>query len=213
MSGVVSYDKKMLYAKRRFSVSKCGGSRKKIVLYFKGLQKTGKTKGLYAFLGAFAVFCFCSVLILPLLSSEKEPDFQTALSKVTEIYYRKEFQEAEEEERRGICEKLETKLQKLLRLYKKEEEQRRLLLLLAVNEEYQKDMERAEEYYRQLLLYEPEYREGYTEYGMFLWKKGETEKSRKLLKEFEEKEEKGKLDGVSTENEKVWKERVYGEKE
>lgn len=132
---------------------------------------------------------------------------------MTEIYYRKEFQEAEEEERRGICEKLETKLQKLLRLYKKEEEQRRLLLLLAVNEEYQKDMERAEEYYRQLLLYEPEYREGYTEYGMFLWKKGETEKSRKLLKEFEEKEEKGKLDGVSTENEKVWKERVYGEKE
>ena len=33
------------------------------------------------------------------------------------------------------------------------------------------------------------------------------------MKEFEEKEEKGILDGVSTENEKVWKERVYGEKE
>ena len=60
--------------------------------------------------------------------------------------------------------------------YKKEEEQRRLLLLLAVNEEYQKDMERAEDYYRQLLLYEPEYREGYTEYGMFLWKKGDRKK-------------------------------------
>ena len=48
---------------------------------------------------------------------------------------------------------------------------------------------------------------------MFLWKKGDRERSRKLLKEFEEKEEKGMLDGVSTENEKVWKERVYEEKE
>lgn len=204
--------KKCCMQKEDFRFQNAEEAEKRLSCILKDL-KTGKTKGLYALLGAFAVFCLCSVLILPLLSSEKEPDFQTALSKVTEIYYRKEFQEAEEEGRRAICEKLETKLQKLLRLYKKEEEQRRLLLLLAVNEEYQKDMERAEEYYRQLLLYEPEYREGYTEYGMFLWKKGETEKSRKLLKEFEEKEEKGKLDGVSTENEKVWKERVYGEKE
>lgn len=204
--------KKCCMQKEDFRFQNAEEAEKRLSCILKDL-KTGKTKGLYAFMGAFAVFCLCSVLILPLFSSEKEPDFRRALSKVTEIYYRKEFQEAEEEERRGICEKLETKLQKLLRMYKKEEEQRRLLLLLAVNEEYQKDMERAEEYYRQLLLYEPEYREGYTEYGMFLWKKGETEKSRKLLKEFEEKEEKGKLDGVSTENEKVWKERVYGEKE
>lgn len=204
--------KKCCMQKEDFRFQNAEEAEKRLSCILKDL-KTGKTKGLYALLGAFAVFCLCSVLILPLLSSEKEPDFQTALSKVTEIYYRKEFQEAEEEERRAICEKLETKLQKLLRLYKKEEEQRRLLLLLAVNEEYQKDMERAEEYYRQLLLYEPEYREGYTEYGMFLWKKGETEKSRKLLKEFEEKEEKGMLDGVSTENEKVWKERIYEEKE
>lgn len=204
--------KKCCMQKEDFRFQNAEEAEKRLSCILKDL-KTGKTKGLYALLGAFAVFCLCSVLILPLLSSEKEPDFQTALSKVTEIYYRKEFQEAEEEERRAICEKLETKLQKLFRLYKKEEEQRRLLLLLAVNEEYQKDMERAEEYYRQLLLYEPEYREGYTEYGMFLWKKGETEKSRKLLKEFEEKEEKGMLDGVSTENEKVWKERIYEEKE
>ena len=204
--------KKCCMQKEDFRFQNAEEAEKRLSCILKDL-KTGKTKGLYAFLGAFAVFCLCSVLILPLFSSEKEPDFRRALSKVTEMYYRKEFQEAEEEERRAICEKLETKLQKLLRLYKKEEEQRRLLLLLAVNEEYQKDMERAEEYYRQLLLYEPEYREGYTEYGMFLWKKGEIEKSRKLLKEFEEKEEKGKLDGVSTENEKVWKERIYEEKE
>lgn len=175
--------------------------------------KTGKIKGLYAFAGAFAVLCLTSALVLPLLSSEKEQDFYTALSKVTEIYYTAEFKEAAEEERKEICEKTEKKLQKLLRLYKKEEEQRRLLLLLAVNEEYQKDTERAEEYYRQLLFYEPEYREAYTEYGMLLWKKGDIEKSRKLLEEFEEKEEKGMLDGVSTENEKIWKERVYEEKE
>lgn len=159
------------------------------------------------------MLCLCSTLILPLLSSEKETDFYTALSQVTETYYNRTFTEATEKEKREICEKTEKKLQKLLQSYKKEEEQRRLLLLLAVNEEYQKDMERAEDYYRQLLLYEPEYREGYTEYGMFLWKKGDRERSRKLLKEFEEKEEKGMLDGVSTENEKVWKERVYEEKE
>lgn len=163
--------KKCCMQKEGFRFRNAEEAEKRISRILKDL-KTGKTKGLYAFVGAFTVLCLCSALILPLLSSEKETDF-----------------------------------------YKKEEEQRRLLLLLAVNEEYQKDMERAEDYYRQLLLYEPEYREGYTEYGMFLWKKGDRERSRKLLKEFEEKEEKGLLDGVSTENEKVWKERVYEEKE
>lgn len=175
--------------------------------------KTGRIKGFYAIAGAFAVMCLSAAIVIPLLSSETEADFSRALSKVTEVYYKRDFAEAAEEEKREICEETEKKLQKLLHSYKKEKEQRRLLLLLAVNEEYQKDTERAEDYYRQLLLYEPEYREAYTEYGMFLWKKGDMEKSRKLLKEFKEKEEKGMLEGVSTENEKVWKERLYEEKE
>lgn len=204
--------KKCCMQKEGFRFRNAEEAEKRLSRILKDL-KTGKTKGLYAFVGAFTVLCLCSALILPLLSSEKETDFYTALSQVTETYYNRTFTEATEKEKREICEKTEKKLQKLLQSYKKEEEQRRLLLLLAVNEEYQKDMERAEDYYRQLLLYEPEYREGYTEYGMFLWKKGDRERSRKLLKEFEEKEEKGMLDGVSTENEKVWKERVYEEKE
>ena len=204
--------KKCCMQKEGFRFRNAEEAEKRISRILKDL-KTGKTKGLYAFVGAFTVLCLCSALILPLLSSEKETDFYTALSQVTETYYNRTFTEATEKEKREICEKTEKKLQKLLQSYKKEEEQRRLLLLLAVNEEYQKDMERAEDYYRQLLLYEPEYREGYTEYGMFLWKKGDRERSRKLLKEFEEREEKGMLDGVSTENEKVWKERVYEEKE
>ena len=90
--------KKCCMQKEDFRFQNAEEAEKRLSCILKDL-KTGKTKGLYAFLGAFAVFCLCSVLILPLLSSEKEPDFQTALSKVTEIYYRKEFQEAEEEER------------------------------------------------------------------------------------------------------------------
>ena len=56
--------------------------------------------------------------------------------------------------------------------YTKDEEQRKLLLLLAVNAELQKEWERAAVYYEQLLLYAPEFAEGYGKYGLFLLRRG-----------------------------------------
>ena len=78
------------------------------------------------------------------------------------------------------CGQAESALQKLQKEYTKDEEQRKLLLLLAVNAELQKEWERAAVYYEQLLLYAPEFAEGYGKYGLFLLRRGQKNSSRRL---------------------------------
>lgn len=63
-------------------------------------------------------------------------------------------------------------MQKIQKEYKEDREQRRILLLLAANAELQKEWKRAAVYYEQLLLYAPEYAEGYGKYGLFLLRRG-----------------------------------------
>ena len=129
------------------------------------------------------------------LYRQNQPEFYEALTKVTEKYYDEEFQEKNWEEQKEICGEVEKSLQRLLRNYKKEEEQKKLLLLLAANSEYQGEEARAELYYEQLLLYEPEYREGYGAYGLFLWNKGAQEESVALWGKYRELSMEGNMEG------------------
>ena len=61
-------------------------------------------------------------------------------------------------------------------------------------------------YYEQLRVYHWEYKEIYGEYGIYLWRAGEREKSRELWEEYREKEKQGLLLGIETKNTKTWME-------
>ena len=71
-------------------------------------------------------------------------------------------------------------MQKMQQEYKGKEEQRKLLLLLAANAELQEEWERTTVYYEQLLLNDPQYEEGYGKYGIFLFRAGQENASRRL---------------------------------
>lgn len=82
------------------------------------------------------------------------------------------------------------------------------MLLLAVNGELQEKWERAALYYEQLLLYDPGYREGYGEYGMFLWRAGQKKASIRLREDYEKLEKKGMLENGSGKALSMWKEKI-----
>ena len=165
----------------------------------KGKRKTGKFL-LASMVGAGFVLTAGSVFVY----RKNQPEFYEALTEVSEQYYGEEFQKGTWEEQKEICQNVESRLQRLLRIYKGEEEQKRILLLLAANSEYQGDVKQAGFYYEQLLLYQPLCQEGYGAYGLFLWKQGEEEKSIALWKEYEKLMGEGKLEENGSVNLKIW---------
>lgn len=149
------------------------------------------------------ILCFLLFFVF-FLNPKEKPDFTERLSKVTSLYYTPSFLRGEGEERRRICESVEEKLQALLEEYPKEEAQRRVLLLLALNGEMQGREDLAVFYYEQMKVYHWEFRETYGEYGIYLWRMGEEEKSAELWEEYKDKEAKGQLSGIETKNTKAW---------
>ena len=119
-----------------------------------------------------------------LAAQEKKPSFEEALTNATKVYYETGAME-DEENWKKVCSEAEKNLQIIQKEYTKDDEQRRLLLLLAANAELQKEWERAAIYYEQLLLYAPEYADGYGKYGLFLLRRGQKESSRKLWAVYE----------------------------
>ena len=105
------------------------------------------------------------------------------------------------------CEHAESALQKLQKEYTKDEEQRKMLLLLAVNAELQKEWERAAVYYEQLLLYAPEFAEGYGKYGLFLLRRGQKNSSRRLYVLYRS----GKADGTDCKSVEIWEKQMESE--
>jgi Flp pilus assembly protein TadD len=105
------------------------------------------------------------------------------------------------------CEQAESALQKLQKEYTKDEEQRKLLLLLAVNAELQKEWERAAVYYEQLLLYAPEFAEGYGKYGLFLLRRGQKNSSRRLYVLYRS----SKADGTNCKSVEIWEKQMESE--
>lgn len=180
---------------------------KKKFLYILQKRRKSKSAAIYAAIFALTVGILGAIVFFP---EKKSYNFAENLSQATELYYEEKFVEGKREEQKEICFYVEKSLQRLLRFYKKKEEQSRLLLLLALNSEYAGEKERAELYYKQLILYEPEYRAGYVAYGMFLWKNKEKEKSKMLWKEYKAMEQTGSLEGKNMRNEMIWEERICG---
>lgn len=169
-----------------------------------GRRKGQTRKNLVVALGTAGILLTAGML---LTRQEKQESFECALAKVTDVYYQivengsgsslemdseEEIETglagekrsnvvAEADERLVKCQQVETGLQKLQKVYTRDEEQRKLLLLLAASAELQKEWERAAVYYEQLLLYAPEYAEGYGKYGLFLLRRGQVRSGRRLL--------------------------------
>lgn len=133
---------------------------------------------------AYAFLFFLAVLGL-VGYQKKIPDFYDCLSDVTGLYYKEDFLTKDETEQIEICKEVEKKLQEMLKQYKDKNQQSQLLGLLAANSEVCGEYEHSALYYEQLLMYEPEYPDGYGEYGMFLLRIGRKEKSRELWKRYQ----------------------------
>lgn len=133
---------------------------------------------------AYAFLFFLAVLGL-VGYQKKIPDFYACLSDVTGLYYKEDFLTKDKTEQIEICKKVEKKLQEMLKQYKDKNQQSQLLGLLAANSEVCGEYEHSALYYEQLLMYEPEYPDGYGEYGMFLLRIGQKEKSRELWKRYQ----------------------------
>lgn len=132
---------------------------------------------------------------------EQKVSFNAALTKVTECYYEDDtevYSENDLQNNRGsgqeqgdkrnlLYKKAEDGLVQLLKDYPQEESQRKLLLMLAVNAELQEEWERAAVYYEQLLLYAPEFGEGYGKYGLFLLRRGQYTSGRRLWRLYEKR--------------------------
>ena len=145
-----------------------------------GKKKRKKLVWVFLLLGTVAGYVSFS------LSPAGKICFDDALSRTTEGYYSSVFLEGDAEDRKQVCEDMEDRLQKLLENYREKECQRRLLLLLAANSELMERPDRAAVYYEQLLLYDPEFGEGYTEYGLFLCRQNRKEAARKLWKRYQQ---------------------------
>lgn len=110
--------------------------------------------------------------------------FEKALTEITDMYYSEKFITDRRKTREQVTRKVEKSLLQLMKLYPDDSEQKKLLLLLAFNGECSGNMERASLYYEQLILYYPDYQEGYAQYGIFLWENGKRSESRKLWERF-----------------------------
>ena len=119
-----------------------------------------------------------SLLILWAFATTEKKPFQEACAEVTGLYYQKDFQDGEK--RKGILESAEKKLQRMLRQYTQDREQRWILQGLALNSELQQDFEHTKVYYEQLLIYQEDCEDAYVDYGMFLCRQHDYQKSREI---------------------------------
>lgn len=146
----------------------------KIFSTLKKRKGQGRKNMAVAFITAVVLLMTGTVLMY----QERKPSFEKALEEVTRLYYASDFNTEKGKVRQ--CKEAEKELQKMQQEYKGKEEQRKLLLLLAANAELQEEWERTTVYYEQLLLYDPQYEEGYGKYGIFLFRAGQENASRRL---------------------------------
>ncbi len=162
--------------KRRFQ----SASQARKMLSDIGKRKGQTRKNIGIAVGTAGVLLAAGMLMA---GQESRVTFQSVLTEVTEGYYEL-AKEEQWEQRKGSpakLEQVEAGLQKMQKEYKGDDEQRKLLLLLAANAELSQEWERAAVYYEQLLLYAPDYPEGYGKYGLFLLRRGQKRSARRLL--------------------------------
>lgn len=177
------------------------------------LEKLQKKRGRAFHTMAVSVGTSLVLLIIGpgVLLMRQKPDFFTALTQVTQLYYAEDFSEKIIKERAETCRKVETGLQKLLTKYAEKPKQRRLLLLLAANGEMAGEAEHAAVYYEQLLLYDPGYRETYGQYGLFLLRAGQQSASRELWEAYQKLDDQGSLEEMESREVSLWEEKLREE--
>lgn len=168
-------------------------------------QKSGRIARKIIWLMGIILFC----IFVWSFSEEKAENseirqtknFEEALTEITDMYYSKEFIADKRKTRQQTARKAEKSLLKLMKMYSGDREQKILLLLLAFNGECSGNFERASLYYDQLILYYPDFREGYAQYGIFLWENGKGSESRKLWEKFCRENQKA---GAENDNLEEW---------
>ena len=100
---------------------------------------------------------------------------------------------------------IEQSLQGMQKIYKEQEEQIQILRLLIVCGELQ-GAEKAEDYYRQLLAYEPQFGQGYIFYGNFLLRQLRKEESREIYAQWKKNTAQKNVDNteINREELKLW---------
>ena len=178
--------------------------RKKMEQMLDNSRKLGFPSGWFLAMLSFGLVCGLVVVWMP---AERKP-MEEALTSVTTPYYEKMFLDGDTGVRKWICEGAKEKLHQLLKEYPEKEYQRRILLLLALNGELEGDAEHAAVYYEQLLLYDAEFGEAYGRYGLFLYRQGLYEESRRLWEQYCELKSKGGIEKMNDITWKTWRERV-----
>ena len=133
-----------------------------------------------------------AVVVLLLMTGghghKEMPVMEQILSPVTACYYSFEYRSGSRELRTAAELNIEKILQRLMKVYSNKEDQIRILELLALNGELQDAPEKAEAYDSQLLMYEPEYGNGYIKYGRYLCRQNKTDESSEILNKLKEKQ-------------------------
>ena len=152
----------------------------------------------------FCAFLCAIALILPVLPKEKNHlELEKIIGIITNDYYTLDYRMGGEKQRDQICLRIEKKLQRLLKIYDSAANQIRLLELLAYNGELSDRADKAELYYRQLITYEPDYKEGYAKYGLYLCRQARYYESREVYEQWFNYNKKEK-NIVSDENPYLW---------
>ena len=140
---------------------------------------------------------------------KKYPPLEHVVAFVTTPFYSPDYCTGNKERQKIIVKNIEQSLQGMQKVYKEQEEQIQILRLLIVCGELQ-GAEKAEDYYRQLLAYEPQFGQGYISYGNFLLRQLRKEESRKVYDQWKKNTAQKNVDNAEINREELnlWKEEL-----
>ena len=133
------------------------------------------------------------------------PPLEHVVAFATTPFYSPDYRTGNKERQKIIVKNIEQSLQGMQKIYKEQEEQIQILRLLIVCGELQ-GAEKAEDYYRQLLAYEPQFGQGYISYGNFLLRQLRKEESREIYVQWKKNTAQKNVDNaeINREELKLW---------
>ena len=133
------------------------------------------------------------------------PSLEHVVAFATTLFYSPDYRTGNKERQKIIVKNIEQSLQGMQKIYKEQEEQIQILRLLIVCGEVQ-GAEKAEDYYRQLLAYEPQFGQGYISYGNFLLRQLRKEESREIYAQWKKNTAQKNVDNaeINREELKLW---------
>lgn len=137
--------------------------------------------------------------------------FEQEFAAISEVYLETEFLTGSTETKEEIWKQTREKLQKLQKKYPDGQKQRRILQVLVIHAEIQGHTEEAQVYYEEILQIQPQWQEVYGDYGLFLLRNKETEKSQELWRAYCERKKKRDMEGGESHNLFVWEEKMQAQ--